>query len=234
MTETAEAATRLTGWPGKSPDDRGIAHPALYHMLDVAAVAERLIAAEPFTAAMRDALVMLTALHDLGKISDSFRAMLTTGARQYARHWEMTEVLLYHHDGLLADLLGGTRSQRNRLYASVAGHHGRPPGLADLQDWRLTDAVGADGIADAAQAIRLVAGLWPGASLDGLTGESTQALNWWLPGLVAAADWIGSNTDWLQAGANGCGLSERCARTGGAGGRGGGTVGACGCGRGAV
>ena len=197
MTETAEAATRLTGWPGKSPDDRGIAHPALYHMLDVAAVAERLIAAEPFTAAMRDALVMLTALHDLGKISDSFRAMLTTGARQYARHWEMTEVLLYHHDGLLADLLGGTRSQRNRLYASVAGHHGRPPGLADLQDWRLTDAVGADGIADAAQAIRLVAGLWPGASLDGLTGESTQALNWWLPGLVAAADWIGSNTDWF-------------------------------------
>lgn len=108
MTETAEAATRVTGWPGKSPDDRGIAHPALYHMLDVAAVAERLIAAEPFTAAMRDALVMLTALHDLGKISDSFRAMLTTGARQYARHWEMTEVLLYHHDGLLADLLGGT------------------------------------------------------------------------------------------------------------------------------
>jgi hypothetical protein len=49
------------------------------HMLDVAAVAERLIAPFQFEPALRGALVLLVALHDLGKISDSFRAMIESG-----------------------------------------------------------------------------------------------------------------------------------------------------------
>ncbi len=191
------AARILSDWPGKSPGDSGIAHPALYHMLDVAAVAERLIAPEPFDPGLRDALILLTALHDLGKISDSFRAMLTAGARQYRPHWHMTEVLLNQHDDLLAERLGGTVRRRQALYASAAGHHGRPPDLENFDDWRLANAIGAQAQDDAAEAIRILAALWPEASLDGVGKDRALALNWWLPGFVAAADWIGSNTDWF-------------------------------------
>ncbi len=187
----------IADWPGKSADDRGIAHPALYHMLDVAAVAERLMAAEPFPEPLRQALVLLAALHDLGKISDSFRAMLTAGARQYRRNWEMTEVLLSHHDELLGGILGGHDPRRGNLYVSVAGQHGRPPELTAFDDIRLTKAVGTRAIADAAEVIRIFAAFWPEASLQALNRETGLALNWWLPGFVAAADWIGSNTDWF-------------------------------------
>lgn len=58
-------------WPGKSATiDGGKEHPAACHMLDVAAVAEVLIAPFGFSPALRDALVLLVALHDLGKISE--------------------------------------------------------------------------------------------------------------------------------------------------------------------
>jgi hypothetical protein len=50
-------------------------------MLDVAAVDERLLAPFRFEQGLRDALVLLVALHDLGRISDSFRAMIVSGAR---------------------------------------------------------------------------------------------------------------------------------------------------------
>lgn len=118
MTTTADD---LLTWPGKSADQRGIAHPALYHMLDVAAVAERLIAAEPFPPRLRDALILLTALHDLGKISDSFRAMLASGQRQYRPHWEMTEVLLFHHSDLLAGFLAGRGGSGNSFMPRLRG-----------------------------------------------------------------------------------------------------------------
>src|SRR5690625_5962653 len=83
----------VSSWPGKSAGPEGISHPAIYHMLDVAAVAEVLIRPWGFSSDLHDAVILLTALHDLGKISNSFRAMLTEGTRQGRRHWEMTEVL---------------------------------------------------------------------------------------------------------------------------------------------
>ena len=60
-------------WPGKSPIVPGsMEHPAAFHMLDVAAVAERLIAPFPIAPPLRDALVVLAGLHDTGKISQRF------------------------------------------------------------------------------------------------------------------------------------------------------------------
>ena len=98
-------------------------------MLDVAAVAERLLAPFQFEQGLRDALVLLVALHDLGKISDSFRAMIEVETRQKFKHWELTEALLFAHDDRLAARIGGSWRQRQALYASVAGHHGQPSDL---------------------------------------------------------------------------------------------------------
>lgn len=186
-------------WPGKSPvTPGGPAHPAAYHMLDVAAVAE-LIAPPELAPARREALILLTALHDLGKIGAGFRAMLETGATQpHGRHWEMTEVLLHHHEPLLSAALGGSRFVRWPLFAAVAGHHGRPPQMQNLQSPRILATIGAEALADSAGLIRGLLALWPAASLEGMTSAEAKALSWWLPGFIATADWVGSNPGWLQ------------------------------------
>ncbi|MBL3560906.1 CRISPR-associated helicase Cas3' [Rhodovulum sulfidophilum] len=198
----------ILDWPGKSASISGSKpHPAAYHMLDVAAVFERLI--EPFGVnnRLRDALVLLSALHDLGKISDSFRCMLEERAPQRFRHWQLTEVLLYEFDPFLAEHLGGTPWVRQLLYASVSGHHGRPSKL-DLgglgypgrrpRDYRLALAAIGSAQADAATTLSRFCELWPDASLDEVTEDHAVTLSWWLSGICTAADWVGSNTSWFQ------------------------------------
>lgn len=176
-------------------------------MLDVAAVAERLLVPFGFAPELRDALVLLVALHDLGKISDSFRAMIEAGKPQRFRHWQLTEALLFAHDDRLATRIGGSWRQRQALYAAVAGHHGQPsdldlggqPGLP-ARDRGLRAALAAvgSGVQPAGEVIEAFCRLWPEASLTPLAaGKATTALSWWLPGLCAAADWVGSNTLWF-------------------------------------
>jgi CRISPR-associated endonuclease/helicase Cas3 len=167
-------------------------------MLDVAAVAELLLRPFGYPGPLQDALVLLTALHDLGKISRSFRAMLQ-GKPGRTLHWKLTETLLRHHDTRLAHVLGSGPDQRLALYAASAGHHGEPPTdhlVPHLQQVRLHE-IGPDAVTDALDLIDALAGLWPAASLDDLSYESALRLSLWLPGLVTAADWIGSNTDWF-------------------------------------
>jgi CRISPR-associated endonuclease/helicase Cas3 len=175
-------------------------------MLDVGAVAEKLIAPFGIEHALRDALVLLVALHDLGKMSDSFRAMIEQGATQGYRHWELSEALFFAHDALLGAKLGGDDLQRAALYAAVAGHHGQPSELVlgelgrpsrDLR--KLLREVGL-GLEPAGEVISAFSAFWPRASLQSLApGAATTALSWWLPGLCAAADWLGSNTTWFPA-----------------------------------
>jgi len=75
----------LEYWPGKSPaTEAGIPHPAIYHLLDVAAAAKRLIQAGEFALFLREAIVLLAALHYLGKIGGPFKAMLEEGRPQVA------------------------------------------------------------------------------------------------------------------------------------------------------
>jgi len=173
-------------------------------MLDVAAVAEVLIEPFGFDRPLREALVLLVALHDLGKISESFRRMLREEVPQSFRHWELTEVLLFELDPVLAAHLGGDPWHRQTLYAASAGHHGRPPkralgGLASAgrrpRDYRLALAAIGTGLDDARQTVAQFCAIWPDASLDGLSDDRTFALSWWLPGFCTVADWIGSNTD---------------------------------------
>lgn len=199
----------IAHWPGKSASEPGgVCHPALLHMLDVAAVAEQLIRPFCVAPALRDALVLLISFHDIGKISDSFRSMIMDGVAQPFRHWQLSEALLYVNDAAIDSYIGGTWRQRQALYASVAGHHGQPsdlalggrPGLpAVTPDMRATIAAIGTGKYSAAQTIEAFCQLWPRASLSDLApGLPTTALTWWLPGLCAAADWIGSNTTWFK------------------------------------
>ncbi len=185
----------IADWPGKR-DENGNEHPAVYHMLDVAAVAEQFLARTPYPAPLREALCLLIALHDLGKIGLPFRTMLHQGTRQPHRHWEMTEVLLLHHDARLAQILGSRPTRRRYLYAATAGHHGSPPSL-DTSDRRILRMLGDDAIRDSAKVIDAFAALWPTASLEALALDDARALSWWLPGCTAAADWIGSNEAWF-------------------------------------
>lgn len=197
-------------WPGKSPVvEGGPEHPVAYHMLDVAAVAERLIEPFGFSPALCDALVLLVALHDLGKISDSFRAMLRESVSQNWRHWELSEILFYLHDEQLAAQIDGTPELRQVLYASVAGHHGKPSArgfgglpLETRRNHELFQALKQVGTGQerAGELIGAFCALWPNASVAELEPESERATahGWWLPGLCAAADWIGSNTDWFE------------------------------------
>ncbi len=73
-------------WPEKAAPEGGQKHSAVLHMLDGAAVAERLIAPLSFPDPLSKALVLLCALHDLGKVSESFRARLREGRVQAFRH----------------------------------------------------------------------------------------------------------------------------------------------------
>ena len=201
-------AAILARWPGKSAPPDGPEHPAVLHMLDVAAVAEALIAPLPHPAPLRQALVLLCALHDLGKIGESFRAALRDGRPQSFRHWQITEALLWHHDALIGQAIGGDDIARDMLYGAVAGHHGRPSLLRKERnragngpggDWkRMLDAAGPQAVADAAEVIRAFAALWPGASLDPLAAEMREkVLSWQLNGLLTLADWVGSNAGWF-------------------------------------
>jgi len=193
----------VSRWPGKSADNAGHEHPAACHMLEVAAVAERLILPFAIDPAARDALILLTALHDLGKINADFRSMLRGGASQGNSHWRLSELWLIRNDDLLAAQLGGTRFRRYPLYAATAGHHGRPsdwnPDMTRPDAAQAFRRAGPEAAADARAMIALFLALWPEASLDAVDAEQIRRWSWWLPGLVSAADWIGSNRDWFSS-----------------------------------
>ena len=185
-------------WPGKTIDDAQ--HPALWHMLDVAAVAKCLTSRTPLTKdpSLEDALVFLVALHDLGKFSANFREMLRGSPPRGFRHWQHSYRLLRDQDDVVADLVGGTRGSRKILYAAVAGHHGGPPEHLDARKARdQARQIGVEASELAPRVIRTVGGLLPYASLAGLNELEARRLSWLLSGLTVQADWIGSNTDWF-------------------------------------
>ena len=116
----------ISGWPGKIID--GHAHPALWHMLDVGAVAACLLARRSLTGdrPADEAAALLVVLHDLGKFSSSLRAMLLGQPHTGLPHWQHSYRLLQDHDDALADVIGAAPGVRRTLYAAAAGHHGGP------------------------------------------------------------------------------------------------------------
>ena len=194
-------------WPGKS---RPSEHPALWHMLDVGAVAQQLLSRRPVWSLQVDAaLTCLVALHDLGKISRSFQAMLREDRRQKQYHWEHSGALLAQHQHVLSRHLGGDPDVLRILTEAVSGHHGGPRVPPDLRDQMTQQQeIGEAAQAIVPQVIALIAGLFPDASLTGLGVSDANRLSWMLNGLTIQSDWIGSDTDWFPPAAPDLTLSE--------------------------
>ncbi len=190
----------INKWPGKTIE--GAYHPALWHMLDVGAVACHLIAKCAVTGCTRKdlAITFLIVLHDLGKISECFRDQITGVAAQAAYHSQLSFVLLQFFDELIAERIGGSPAARRSLYAAVSGHHGGPPELDDgrgNKQRRWERAIGSEAYETVPRVILAVNSLFPEASLDNLSTADAKKLSWKVSGLTVQADWIGSNTDWF-------------------------------------
>ncbi len=188
----------ISAWPGKTIGDR--VHPTLWHMLDVAAVASTLMSRRSLTgSAIHDkAAVFLVALHDLGKFSSSFRAMLRGQPYSGFRHWQHSYRLLRDHDEVIAAVIGATLGVRKNLYAAVAGHHGGPPQNLDNRKHRDQGRqIGCEATVAAKDAIVAIAPLFQGASLNGVSELHAMRLSWALSGLTVLSDWIGSNPEWF-------------------------------------
>ena len=188
-------------WPGKSSDSQE--HPAIWHMLDVAACAEHLIEGHQAFATLgpseRRACVVLVALHDVGKISSTFRALLRERRFGAYRHWQLSDVLLTHAlDPIIAAAYGSDKHTRGELYAAVSGHHGGPERTNDrLELRRRSKAIGVQAERAASEWVSLLLDLLPGGSLGGLTQSVARRLSWALSGLTVASDWVASNAEWF-------------------------------------
>lgn len=186
--------TRIAhSWPGKSRAD-GARHPAIWHMLDVAAVAKLIFPKSRLgllPVGVQNALLLLIALHDCGKISDAFRRQIEHGQvpAPHNRHWQLSYHILQQHDALIDSFIGGSEITRRFLYAAVSGHHGRPP----VDHAGQSVAIGPAGSADAALLIGKLAPLFAPASLADVDEADAVHLSWLVSGLTVQADWIGSN-----------------------------------------
>lgn len=186
----------LLDWPAKSASSGYPEHPAIYHMLDVGAVAERLLAPLDLQNERKELFALCAAMHDLGKINDSFRDMLRLGkAQTHGRHWEVTEAWLDLFEDDFRRVIPDDFDRRD-IVAAIAGHHGRPPTREDFG--AMLVAAGEQARNDAHETLRLFLDLWPGAHLDAEPND-IPPLTWWLPGLIAVSDWLGSNTDFFPA-----------------------------------
>lgn len=188
----------IGGWPGKLVE--GQVHPALWHMLDVGAVASHLISRQPVAASIpvNQAATFLVALHDLGKFSCNFRSMLLGRPYRGLRHWQHSYRLLRDHDDVVGGVIGGTPEVRRTLYAAVAGHHGGPPENLESRKYRdQAKQIGAAGAEASKEAIAAIAPLFPNASLNNMSESEARRLSWPLCGLTVQADWIGSNAEWF-------------------------------------
>ena len=191
----------ISAWPGKTFEDR--THPTLWHMLDVGAVASCLLARRSLTSscAADRAAAFLVTLHDLGKYSSCFRAMLLGQPYSGFRHWQHSYRQLRDHDDVLSAVIGSTPGVRKILYAAVAGHHGGPPEFLDSRKYKdQAKQIGSEASSAARAAIDAISPLFAGASLDGMSESESRRLSWALCGLTVQADWIGSNPEWFGPG----------------------------------
>ena len=201
---TTLTSTLAKDWPGKSSKDLHPAeHPAIWHMLDVASCAERLIqghgAFSEYSESEHYAFVALVALHDIGKISESFRSMIRDGRKSRYRHWQLSDLLLTNVlDPIIEKAFGGERLARCELYAAVSGHHGGPErnnGRREKQ--KRSRCIGSEAEQATREWVSLLLELFPDGSLKNITQSTARKISWALSGLTIASDWVASNMDWF-------------------------------------
>lgn len=219
------ASQFLTFW-GKAQPAPGAAaawHPVAYHLLDVAAVADRLLTvrrrslergARLLGVAPEDArrlLVTLAGLHDLGKFTPAFQAkyagyqsplLRAMPTRMYglSRHTDDGYVLWQGplNSRLVESCWPNGAGTIRWLVPGVFGHHGSPVTAnppADALERRFVGMTENAAIDCADAVIALLSGD-PLAAPDA-TDRRAAAASWWCAGLVTTADWIGSCQRWF-------------------------------------
>lgn len=171
-------------------------------------------------------LVFFLALHDLGKFSEAFqsqRADLVLELRGRAPLPDKIYTLRHDTLGWLvwrqvleqyatdeewfgfrtADLIDDQGLAW--WLRACTGHHGTPPKASNFDDWKRYFNVAEDRSAIrgfVSELFRIVPRATLAQVADGLDidafAQRSQALSWWLAGLVVLADWLGSNREYFS------------------------------------
>jgi CRISPR-associated endonuclease/helicase Cas3 len=156
-------------------------------------------------AAVRKALVLLIALHDIGKFSCHFQAKSPHGPRGEAlgiapprvRHdaigYELLRLKSLGLDKVLAHHISGGFD--HDLFVAVTGHHGAPA-LSAGGSW--LDGFGKAEKQYVMDFTRDVARLLPSNQPLPPLGKRARLMSWDLAGLTNLCDWIGSNRCWFE------------------------------------
>ncbi len=216
----------LMFWGKAQPDADDVhprSHPAAYHCLDVAACVDALLEVRPRVlaraaallgvrdlAAVRQVLVVLAALHDLGKFAPAFQG-------KAPEHWPGT-LGRHNPDNLVQGrhtddgyaLWQGVLARRvtERLWpsggpvlrvlaAAVFGHHGEPVGGARVRPAEQRFGRALDDALACADALLTLLSPTPvreaAPDVDG-----ARLASWWVAGLMTTADWVGSGQRWFR------------------------------------
>jgi CRISPR-associated endonuclease/helicase Cas3 len=215
----------VRGYWGKASreesENAALWHPLAYHSLDVAAVADLLLQKSPRRlermaallgvdpASLKPLLVLLVALHDVGKLAPDFQAksvlgpagaslgLPRPGVRHDAigydllqgEHWPAFERVLaryVHGDG------GPLKVRCFPLWSAVTGHHGEPAMNTGRYGFGTAEQKALSEMLDAVAAL-----LPPCGEPLSFNGKQANRLSWLLAGLTNVADWIGSNQSWF-------------------------------------
>jgi len=199
-------------------------HPVTWHGIDVAASLEQLLDHWPSEASalaqafeggweqVRRALLLMTALHDLGKFGPAFQmkvpelggVALELAVGEMPRfpngtfnHGEagwaylVDETWLGKLSGSLIQRL--SQGQRTHIFQAIFGHHGRPVGPQEVGDPRILGKSQSPSSKAASAAFEALRELFGNPSFPPMKRGADAAFSLRLAGLVTLADWLGSN-----------------------------------------
>lgn len=219
----------LTLW-GKTGDDAGVLayHPLAFHILDVAACADAWLGANPHWLErlstlltvdrddLRDLVVALIALHDIGKCARGFQGkrldvwpeILGPCPEQplSVRHDAAGVWLMMKVSGLseiAARMLPKLcPSHRDLVFQAICGHHGEPIAVgldsspSDIRNpKRDIGQKSQDAAVALAEAILGVFDCLPSCPIE---NPAAAHFSFALSGLTVLADWLGSNQTWFE------------------------------------